>query len=369
MQQQIALSGRRKIILQSDQSLAVGCDSGHVLIFNPSLVNGFPVAGHGIGDGNIVLQVQEIHCIFQKHLSACLVEGNDPGRAVHVFKFQKPGMGRPVRIDKPVHAEVAVVRVFAVIPAVGVFFPAFFSPAKVYGVIAPFPYKSAAGAVILLYHLEIIFKIARAVAHGVAVFAHNVRLVRIAGKKIMDFFQRRIHAAVKIQVGIIILFVRVYIACAFVMGEPSRIEFLRPFQGCLKGTAVGAFISHGPDHDAWPVLVPVDTAHRPVQSRLDKVGIVSNRPVPEAGPFLPGSVLQENVVGAMAFIVSFIDDEEAVFVAELVELGRVGIMACPDAVHVMLLHEQQVLLYLVQADGKSGYRIAVVAVCAVEFDF
>ena len=103
--------------------------------------------------------------------AAVLVVGNDPRRTVYVFVFQKTGVHPAVRIDQTVHAEVSVVRELAAVAAVSVDFPAVRRCSPVDGVVAPLPDKAAADAVVLLHELEIIFQIARAVAHGVTVFA------------------------------------------------------------------------------------------------------------------------------------------------------------------------------------------------------
>ena len=108
---------------------------------------------------------------MKAQLTAALVVGNNPRRTVYIFVFQKSGVHPAVRIDQPVHAEVSVVRELAAVAAVGVDFPAVRRGSPVDGMVAPLPDKAAADAIVLLHELEIIFQIARAVAHGVTVFA------------------------------------------------------------------------------------------------------------------------------------------------------------------------------------------------------
>ena len=70
----------------------------------------------------------------------------------------------------------------------------------------------------------------------------------------------------------------------------------------------------------------------------------------------------------MTFIVRLVHDIEAVLIAELVELGCIGIMAGAYGVHVMGLHQRQIPVHLLRADDESGHGIAVVAVHAVKLD-
>ena len=67
----------------------------------------------------------------------------------------------------------------------------------------------------------------------------------------------------------------------------------------------------------------------------------------------------------MAFIVRFVNHNKTVFIAKLVKLRAVRIMAGTDTVDIMLLHQAQIPVDLFQRDGKAGNRVAVMAVGAV----
>ena len=87
-------------------------------------------------------------------------------------------------------------RIFFMVSSVEIHRASLQGSALVNSVIAPLPYKSAAEAVILLDHFEIILEVTRPVAHGMAVFAHDERLLRILRKIRVNVLQRRIHPAV-----------------------------------------------------------------------------------------------------------------------------------------------------------------------------
>ena len=70
----------------------------------------------------------------------------------------------------------------------------------------------------------------------------------------------------------------------------------------------------------------------------------------------------------MALIVGFVYDVEAQFVAELVEPGRIGIMAGPDRVEIVGLDHAQVLQRLIEAAHRPGHGVRFVAVDAAESD-
>ena len=70
----------------------------------------------------------------------------------------------------------------------------------------------------------------------------------------------------------------------------------------------------------------------------------------------------------MALVVRFVDDVEAVQVAELVEDGGIRIVAGADRIDVVLLHQLHVRLHLLDADGIAGHRIGIVTVDAAELD-
>ena len=94
--------------------------------------------------------------------------------------------------------------------------------------VAPFPDKPAAGAVILLYGLKIIFQIPGAVAHGMADFAHHIGLRPILLKIVMNLLKGRIHTAVYVNIAVIVFALVGHIPGALKMSQTGRVKFLCP---------------------------------------------------------------------------------------------------------------------------------------------
>ena len=72
--------------------------------------------------------------------------------------------------------------------------------------------------------------------------------------------------------------------------------------------------------------------------------------------------------GTVAFVVGFVDDHEAVLVTQLVEHGRVGIVAGTHGVEVILLDHPQVPLHVLNADDGAGNGIGIMTVDTAELD-
>ena len=172
-----------------------------------------------------------------------------------------------------------------------------------------------------------------------AIFAHNIRFVGVLRKILMDLLNGRVHPAVQIYVGIIILFILCCIAGALKMGQSCMVKFLCPGKRCLKGASICTFISHGPDHHAGTVLVSVHAALCPVHSGFCKGRVIRNGMVPSGCPLLPGIILHIDIRGSMALIIRLIYDKETIFVTELIELRRIWVVAGTDTVDIVLFHE------------------------------
>ena len=287
---------------------------------------------------------------------------------MHILVLHQAGMGLAVGVNQTIHAEVAIMLGFAVITAVPVHRLAIGSFTLIDGVIAPLPHKAAAELLMGIEHLEVILQVSGAVAHGVAVFTQDHGLIGVALQIGIHLLQRGVHAAEQVDVGVVVLALAALVVGTLVVGQAGGIELLRPLQGFLKGDTVGALITHGPDQNAGTVLVAVDQAAGTVQRRLDEIGVIGNRFVPALELILIAAVSVVDQHRAVALVVSFVDDVEAVQVAELVEDGGIGIVAGADRVEVVLFHHLHVRLHLFDADGVAGDGIGIVAVHAAELD-
>ena len=70
----------------------------------------------------------------------------------------------------------------------------------------------------------------------------------------------------------------------------------------------------------------------------------------------------------VAFIVRFPDHEKTIFIAELVKIRSIWIMAAAHCIKVMLFHHDQIFLCLSDIDNRTRHRIAVMTVYALELD-
>ena len=203
------------------RAVAVGRNAGR---FGATLGNGNAVAGDFPGKVYIILKVGEVHIVMECQFTGFLIIGNHTGRTVDIAVFQYAGVGRPVGIYQAVHAEIAVVGLFAVVAAVPVHGLAVFGDTLVDGMVTPLPHKSAAVTVVRLEILEVVLQVAGAVTHGVAVFAENVGPVQnmvvlhALQEILIHLGQTGIHPAIQIQIAEVVVLPVSEVPCAFVVG-------------------------------------------------------------------------------------------------------------------------------------------------------
>ena len=315
---------------------------------------------------------KEIQHIFQGNGSHFPVPARKPHRPGHIFQFQKSRMRSPVRIHQPVHTEIPVVKLLAEIAAVGEFIPAIRRFPHIDGVVAPFPYKSARIAVILIHSGEIILQIPGAVAHGVAVLHHHQRLFPLLGTEPVHKLRRRVHPAVHIQTADIVGFSVFYPDGIFIVENPGRIEGFHPSGGLLHADPVAAFISQRPGNHAAVVPVPVYHPLHPVQNRFREPGILHGHAVGDILLKFRVPVLRSasavQIQAAIGFHIRLIHHIKAQAVTFVQRPGRIGIMAGPDGVDIMFLHQPQVSQELFPGNHSSGEGIAVMAVDAFQLE-
>ena len=319
------------------------------------------------GGADLGRGVQEIQMIlYCEDLSLHIVGSSQ--RPVDVLVFQKTRVRLPVGIDKAVQTEVGVVLELAVISAVPVHVPAGRCFAIVDGVVAPLPDKAAAQRGIFFRQIQILLEIAGAVAHCVAVFHQEERLVGIIVQIIRHLGKGGVHAAEEIDVRDVEFPVAAEIKGALVVSQPCGIRFFGPAERLLEGDSVAAFIAHGPDQNAGAIAVSQDHGSNPVQRGLDEVRIIRD---PDMGqPHSLGVVVLAKIQRrrSVALIVSFVDHIETHAVAELIEPGNIRIVAGPDSVKVVGLDHAKIQQRLVHGANRTGDRIRLVAVDAAESD-
>ena len=170
VEKQRRLSFFRDADRQPEGRLAVRRNRRHVLRVDSAFLHNLSVTEHLPGNVQVVFEIRKVHVIVQCKRAGVLVEGCHPRRAVDVFVFQQSGVDAAVGVDQTVHTEVTVVRELIRVAAVGVNLPSVRRGTAVDGMVAPFPDKSSAGAVVFFHQTEVVFQVARAVAHGVTVF-------------------------------------------------------------------------------------------------------------------------------------------------------------------------------------------------------
>ena len=181
-----------------------------------------------------------------------------------------------------------------------------------------------------------------------------------------DLLLIRVHPAVQIHIGkIIFLYIR-HISGALIVAQPGIVSLLRPGHGCFKGTAVGAFISHGPHQYAGMVFIPFHTASCTVQNRLRICRIICNRTVPLLYMGIPVIHLFKYLIRTVTLVVRLIHYIKTHLVKQVVILGAVWIMAGTDGIYIVLLHQLKIPFHLLSAYGIAGNRVTVMAVHSVE---
>jgi hypothetical protein len=127
-------------------------------------------------------------------------------------------------------------------------------------------------------------------------------------------------------------------------------------------------VAQRPDDDGRVVLVPLDEALRAVDKVLGPVVRVGGvlAPVAETKAVGLESVF---VVGLEAYLkVALVDYPETVLVAEIKKVGVRGIVASPDGVDIVLLHEEDILEHRLVIQSTAKFGVELVAVDSLEED-
>ena len=234
---------------------------------NLPIGNGISVHGYFIPAGQDFLRGRKGKPVPEQ-VSAALPA--DPDRAVDLFDLQQSAVRRSVRENEPVDAEIAVVQRFAEVTAVSIPRRPVRSGTGLNTVVAPFPHAAAKQAGMPVNPVPVGFRTAGAVSHGMKVFAHEIRTAfqRVL-KEPVQFRGRGIHDGNHIQgvrPGMRHRRIREHMN-ALVMGQAGAVPPAGPEQSMLKGDAVTAFVSHGPEQNAGPVDIPFNHPLHTVQDR------------------------------------------------------------------------------------------------------
>ena len=317
----------------------------------------------------ILGQIDEVHIVVQCEHAGFPVILHNAHRAIDILEFQQPGVRAAVRVDQTVHAEVTVVRPFVMVTAVVVDAAAVECLSFINAVVAPLPQEAADQTVMALDELEVILQIAGAVAHTMAVLAHDIGLVRVVVQIFLNAFERGVHIAEHINVREIVFAGLAAVLGALVVGQAAGVKALCPCQCFLKRAAIGALVAHRPDDDAGTVLVALHAAAGAVYGGLGELRVIRDGFVPVLDVVGPAFVALAIVFGrTVALVVGFINNKEAVLVAELIEVRHIWVMAGADGIEVVLFNHEQIFFCLLKTNGIASDRVGFVAVYAVELD-
>ena len=244
-----------------------------------------------------------------------------------------------IRIDQPVHTEIAIMNGFSMIPSIIISGLSIFCRSMCDRMITPFPDKPATHPVILMNHLKIIFKISRSVSHTMAVFYQQKRFASVIFQIILYLLQWRIHPAVNIQIVIIIGNIIITVSCTFVLRDPVRIKLLCPCKRLFKITSIRAFISHRPHYNAWTVFVSLYHKLDTVHNCLFPCRIICNLFIPMVKTVLVCVLLPVQHKWSMCLNIRLVNHHKSIFIAHLIKIWCIWIMTGTNSVKVMLLHQ------------------------------
>ena len=279
----------------------------------------------------------------------------DAYRTVDKADDLRAGGRSPVRIKEPVHAEVAVVLPLPVVTAVGVA-----SVLVQHRVVHHFPDAAADQVVVSVDLLPVGLGISRSDAHGMRVFAQEIRpvverfLLSLMDSDVMDHLNARIHLAADV-VGD-----PAAVDGALVVDRESGVRLQVVVHRVGVGISAG-FISQAPHHDgrvgvdAVPQIQPLDAVHvmRP-PLRIVGNGVVGGRE-------LHGE-------GAVRLQVVLVHDIDAVLVRQFQKKRIRRVVGRADGVDVEFLAQKDVPLDLVRRQGIAVFGACVVMIDPVEFD-
>ena len=176
--------------------------------------------------------------------SASFIIGNNSCWPINVLVFQKSCMYFSVRIYQSIHAEITIMDLFAMITSISINGLSVLSDSMSNRMVTPFPDKAAAQFIVVLNHLEVIFKIPRTISHTVAVLYQKKWFASIFVQIFPNFGKRWVHPAVHIQIAVIIRFIIITISCTLILCDTVWIKFLCPFQRLFKIATISTLIPH-----------------------------------------------------------------------------------------------------------------------------
>ena len=188
------------------------------------------------------------------------------------------------------------------------------------------------------------------------VFAGNIRLLRIGLEIFLDFVGMRVHAA--FDVGHVVILA--IVGHALVVHWSVRVEFVHVDAHRAEHVSRIRFVAKRPDDYGSMVVVALHHAVHTVHARALPFGLAARN-----GGIL-GDHVSRQAPAAVRFKIGFVDQVDAVFVAQVVPVFLVGVVRGADGVDVVPLAERDVVDHVLPGDGAAALRVEFVAVGALE---
>ena len=150
------------------------------------------------------------------------------------------------------------------------------------------------------------------------------------------------------------------------MNKPGIIHLLYHLCGFAEVGTVAALISHRPEYDTGAVPVPAYQQALTVKYCCPEALIARKESYAAVSFGPPEIVVYINT--AVRLHICFIYHIKTIFIAELIEYWRIGIMGSTYGIDVMPLHLHQVFTHLFHGSNISRIRIAVMAVYAAQLE-
>ena len=206
--------------------------------------------------------------------------------------------------------------------------------------------------------LGVVGDAAAAVAHGVAVLAHDKGLFRVLCQKLFDVCHRGVHLAFHIGGG------RVFPVPenALVVHKAAGVGAAEILAHLPQGLAAVALVAARPDEDSGVVFVPFQHGFGPGQHIFPPLRACTGQ-----RPFVR-TVCTQLLPCAVSLQIRLPDDIQAVFIAELQEIRVVRVVAGAHGVDIMGFQVLYIPQHLFPADGAAGAAAPLMAVDALEHD-
>ena len=206
--------------------------------------------------------------------------------------------------------------------------------------------------------LGVVGDAAAAIAHGVAVLAHDKGLFRVLCQKLFDVCHRGVHLAFHIGGG------RVFPVPenALVVHKAAGVGAAEILAHLPQGLAAVALVAARPNEDGRVVFVPFQHGFGAGKHILPPLRARTGQ-----RPFVR-TVRTQFLPCAVALQIRLPDDIQAVFIAELQKIRVVRVVAGAHGVHVMGFQVLHIPQHLFPADGAAGAAAPLVAVDTLEHD-